>query len=204
MQDLEPELERLLDRLAELFRQIPARLAARLATTRSGSRPAATPPVDFPASLAALNQRVSDLSHFRTRPAVVSRIESLHQLVGHTRMIDESAATFAEQAGLGPGGELAALGDLFHQALEALLFTAAEALQGREPEQIATLRVLTGDRREVMARIRDRYFAAQTGLPEESRHLLFEITNTFARIAYFLNAVSNLLRTWKAGSSPQL
>ena len=105
---------------------------------------------------------------------------------------------------MGPGGELAALGDLFHQALEALLFTAAEALQGREPEQIATLRVLTGDRREVMARIRDRSFAAQTGLPEESRHLLFEITNTFARIAYFLNAVSNLLRTWKAGSSPQL
>ncbi|HEX7653676.1 MAG TPA: hypothetical protein VF607_09225, partial [Verrucomicrobiae bacterium] len=59
---------------------------------------------------------------------------------------------------------------------------------------------MTSDRREVMARIRTKYFETQTGLREEGKVFLFELTNTFTRTVFFLNSLANLLDAWLKGT----
>ena len=71
--------------------------------------------------------------------------------------------------------------------------TAHDAFRDRDPDDIETLRTMTQDRREVMSRLRESYFEAQTGLAEDERVFLFELTNTFTRVVYFLNSMATLL-----------
>jgi len=193
MEDLEVVLERLVDRLARFFREMLRELEKRA----PGARPAPGADPNSPANpaedLEELNQRLNDLSHFKTRVSVTHRMENLQQIIGHARLTAESMAKLTDLLSRNSAGAFASLTDLFQQALETLLHVAAESLAHRDPEEIGLLCTMTGDRREMMVQIRDRYFEAQNAVPKEGKDFLFESTNTFTRIVASLNSIGQLL-----------
>lgn len=191
MEDLENTLERLLAELATLLHTLAGGFGE-LAT--GPSKPGSTDP--FRNGTDGLHVRLNDLSHLKTRPAVAARMDVLQQMISHARLVEESVLKFSELLANPVIGEMGSLPDALFQSLETLLFATAEAFQDREPHQLEMVQQMTSDRREVMARVRTRYFETQAGLPEEGKVVLFELTNTFTRSVFFLNSLANLLEAW--------
>ena len=191
MEDLENTLERLLAELAILLHTLASGFGE-LAT--GPSKPGSTDP--FRNGMERLHIRLNDLSHLKARPAVATRMDVLHQMISHARLVEESVLKFIELLSNPIIGEMGTLPDAFSQSLETLLFATAEALQDREPTQLKMVQQMTSDRREVMARVRTRYFETQAGQREEGKVFLFELTNTFTRTVFFLNSLANLLEAW--------
>ncbi|MDB6036547.1 MAG: putative phytochrome sensor protein [Verrucomicrobiales bacterium] len=191
MEDLENTLERLLAELAALLHTLASgfgKLAA------EPSNPGSADP--FRNGMERLHIRLNDLSHLKTRPAVAARMDILQQMISHARLVEESVLKFIESLANPMIGEMGSLPDAFLQSLETLLFATAEALQDREADQLEMVLQMTSDRREVMARVRARYFETQAGLGEEGKAFLFDLTNTFTRTVFFLNSLANLLEAW--------
>lgn len=191
LEDLEARLERLLHQVAELFQHLSRRLESMAAPLQG--EPAGDAP-RFEETLESLDQRVHNLIHLKTRPALTHRMELLQRTVGQMRLFHTSVLRFGELLGSVPPGPLAELADRLFQALHALLLTASDAFRDRDPHQIEMLQLMTQDRREIMTRIRDTYFGAQKDLPEEAKVLLFELTNAFTRAVYLLNSLAALQR----------
>ena len=191
MEDLENTLERLLAELAILLHTFASGFGE-LAT--GPSKPGSTDP--FRNGTERLHIRLNDLSHLKTRPAVSARMDILQQMISQARLGEESVLKFIESLANPMSGEIGSLPDAFFQSLETLLFATAEAFQDREPNQLEMVQQMTSDRREVMARVRTRYFETQAGLREEGKVFLFELTNTFTRTVFFLNSLANLLEAW--------
>lgn len=195
MEDLENTLERLLAELATLLHTLASGFGE-LAT--GPSKAGSTDP--FRNGTERLNVRLNDLSHLKTRPAVAARMDILHQMISHARLVEESVLKFTESLANPMIGELGSLPDAFFQSMDTLLFATAEALQDREPAQVEMVQQMTSDRREAMARVRTRYFETQAGLREEGKVFLYELTNTFTRTVFFLNSLANLLEAWLKGA----
>ena len=91
------------------------------------SKPGSTDP--FRNGTERLNVRLNDLSHLKTRPAVAARMDILHQMISHARLVEESVLKFTESLANPMIGEIGSLPDAFFQSMETLLFAMAEALQ---------------------------------------------------------------------------
>ena len=55
------------------------------------------------------------------------------------------------------------------ESLDGILLTAVEAFRDPEGEELAWLLRLTGDRSEMMERVRAEYLSAESGLPQDER-----------------------------------
>jgi hypothetical protein len=195
MEDLENTLDRLLTDLATLLQTLASGFGE-LAT--APSKPGLIDP--FRNGMEMVHIRLNDLSHLKTRAAVAARMEILQQMISQARMVEESVLKFSESLSNPIIAEIGTLPDAFFQSLETLLFATAEAFQEREPNQLEMVQQMTSDRREVMARVRTKYFETQAGLREEGKVFLFELTNTFTRTVFFLNSLVNLLDAWMKGT----
>jgi len=196
MEDLDAVLEKLMNRLGPIFRELLRELEARAACSAPTPEQRSIPGAKASAGIEELHQRLNDLSHFQTRAIVARRVDGLQQMAGHARLIVESLAKLIELMSCNSASEFASLADLFQQALETLLHVAAEALEQRDPVEIGLLCTVTGDRRELMVRIRENYFNSQSGLSPEGRAFLFDNTNAFTRIVASLNRIGQLLQEW--------
>ena len=78
----------------------------------------------------------------------------------------------------------------FFESLEFLLMTAAEAVFSRTKFDIETLLRLTEDRGEVMEMLRQRMYKGEAGSSKEARDYIFDLTNCFSRLIYFLHAIA--------------
>jgi putative ABC transport system ATP-binding protein len=192
MEDLETRLEGLLDQIAGIVGLLPAALnnenfhAAREAGDEA-----------FLSRLEGIERRVHDLGHLKTRPGLAHRVDLLQQILSQIRMLRDSVKRLGELLAANPIPDLAPMVDRFFQGGETLLLTAGDAFRDREDLEIQTLLGITQDRREMMTRLRDSYFEAQSHLAEEGKVFLFDLTNTFARVVYLLNSLAKLLANWR-------
>jgi hypothetical protein len=88
------------------------------------------------------------------------------------------------------------IGDTFFQSLEFLLMTMAETGADPTAEGVDLLLRLTEDRGELMTGLKERYFDSETGLDEEEKRYLFEMTEMFARTVYLIHAWAESWQIW--------
>jgi hypothetical protein len=85
---------------------------------------------------------------------------------------------------------MASLVDMITQSAEFFVLTTVDTLASRTGDDIRLLLSLSGDRNAAIEKLRDRYFAEQARLEERQRVLLFDLTNSFARLVYFVNRIA--------------
>jgi phosphate:Na+ symporter len=83
------------------------------------------------------------------------------------------------------------------ESLDTILLTAVEAFPGADGEELAWLLRLTGDRSEMMEKVRGQYLAAESGLPQEEKVALLYLTGLFERVVWLLRQVALTLERWQ-------
>ena len=78
----------------------------------------------------------------------------------------------------------------FFESLEFLLMTADESLFSGTKSDIETLLRLTEDRGEMMETLRQRIYKGEAGASKEAQDYIFDLTNCFSRLIYFLHAMA--------------
>lgn len=187
-------LERLLRELAELARLLPPRLAR--VAGEGGSLPegAATPfDAAFEVRASAARRELARLSAGRLPEALRSRLDAVGEIVGALVSLDETLGGLLLVLGDPAARRLPRLFDPVAQSAEFLLLAGVDALASREEDDVRRLVALTGDRGAAMEQLRERVFAGSASLDERERALLFDLTNAFVRLAYFLNRVGREL-----------
>jgi phosphate:Na+ symporter len=88
---------------------------------------------------------------------------------------------------------LRALGDNLREGLGALLLTAEEAVRSLDPDDIALMRRLTGDRDSLIESLRRGAIAADRGLTAADHRHLYAITSLLELVVWILRRYSALL-----------
>jgi energy-coupling factor transporter ATP-binding protein EcfA2 len=164
------------------------------------------------ASLADLRHRFGELAEplfprtaeFAARkmsPPLTAQARSLETLLHDLAMCEETITRLMALFFAPPSNRMQAIGDTFFQSLEFLLATMAETGEESTAEGVELLLKLTEDRGELMTGLRERYFDSETGLAEEEKHYLFEMTDLFSRTVYLIHAWAQSRQLWTAGSS---
>ena len=182
-------LERLLRELAELARLLPPRLA------RAGGDGEPATPFDaaFEVRAAAARRELARLSAGRLPEVLRDRLEAVGEMAGALVSLDETLGGFLRVLGDPAARRLSRLFDPIVQSAEFLLLAGVDALASREEDDVRRLVALTGDRGAVMEQLRERIFAGSAALDERDRALLFDLTNAFVRLAFFLHRVGREL-----------
>ena len=90
------------------------------------------------------------------------------------------------------------------EGLGALLFTANDAVAGRDPEDVALLRQFTSDRGSLVDALRRRVMSADQGLSAGDRSSLYAVTGLLERVVWMLGRYGGLLEAEiAADDSPQ-
>jgi phosphate:Na+ symporter len=87
------------------------------------------------------------------------------------------------------------------EGLTALLFTANDAVSGRDREDIALLRQFTSDRGSLVEALRRRVMTTDQGLSSEDRASLYALTSLLERIVWMLGRYGRLLDSQLAADS---
>jgi len=188
--------ERLTDELAGLFAGLPQVFAyfpedgpPRLAEYEAQRQ-------QFAAATEALNLRTSDHVRLKLKPEAAHRADALQQMLAAVRSLEALLGEFAGHLRSAPADLQRGTGDALQQALETVLFTAADALRTRDPDDIDILARIASDRSEAMKRLRDAP-AIRPGATIESdearRNALFALTNDFARLIYLHGQIAHFL-----------
>ncbi len=109
------------------------------------------------------------------------------------RALEEGIREFGGRLAARPPNVNTALADSFLQSLDFLMITAAEAMANNQPDDIARLIQLTGDRSSVLESLRGRYFDTHGDLSSADRDYLFDLANLFARLVYYLRRLAGML-----------
>jgi putative ABC transport system ATP-binding protein len=188
--------ERLADELAALFADLPQVFAyfpedgpPRLAEYEAQRR-------QFAAATEALNTRASDHVRLKLKPEAAHRADALQQMLAAVRSLEALLGEFAGHLRSAPPELQRGTGDALRQALETVLFTAADALRTRDPDDIDILARIASDRSEAMKRLRDAP-SLRPGTTIENdearRNALFALTNDFARLIYLHGQIAHFL-----------
>jgi phosphate:Na+ symporter len=89
------------------------------------------------------------------------------------------------------------------EGLGALLFTANDAVSGRDPEDVALLRQFTSDRGSLVDALRRRVMSAEQGLSADDRTSLYAVTSLLERVVWMLGRYGGLLESEIAADSAQ-
>ncbi len=188
--------ERLADELAGLFADLPQVFAyfpedgpPRRAEYEAQRR-------QFAAATEALNTRASDHVRLKLKPEAAHRADALQQMLAAVRSLEALLGEFAGHLRSAPPALQRGTGDALQQALETVLFTAADALRTRDPNDIDILARIASDRSEAMKRLRDApsiHPGTTIESDEARRNALFALTNDFARLIYLHGQLAHFL-----------
>jgi phosphate:Na+ symporter len=111
---------------------------------------------------------------------IVSIEESIHQFVSSMQenLISE---------------ELKELMNTLLNGMHAITLTAVDAMETLSESDVNTLITITGERGNLMQNIRSSYLTGNDRLDNESKSILFKVTNLFERIVWLLARLARLL-----------
>jgi phosphate:Na+ symporter len=118
------------------------------------------------------------------RRACNDLLVSIHEAMNE--LAEKFAQNFAAEA-------MRSLVENIAEGLGALLFTANDAVSGRDPEDIALLRQFTSDRGSLVDALRRRVMTADQGLSADDRSTLYAVTSLLERIVWMLGRYGGLL-----------
>ena len=194
MEETHLGMERMLGEIEGLVCLLPPLLAPFAA---SGGLPKGAPAVvrdpTFERKAATLRHELTALSGGRLSANLRGRFDALAEIAGAAVALEDTLATllglFADPSAPGMAGIV----DMMTQSADFFLLTTVDTLASRTGDDIDLLLSLSGDRNAAIEKLRDRYFAEQTRLDEKQRALLFDLTNSFARLVYFVNRIAHHL-----------
>ena len=105
----------------------------------------------------------------------------VHRLA--TRMLDQQE-----------GSRAAELGRNIMESVDFMILTAIDAIESHEAGEIDMLEMLTGDRSDMMTKIRHNYFETEKNLSQEDRNFVLDITVLLENAVHTLGRYSHLLR----------
>ncbi len=155
----------------------------------------------FERKASALRHELTALSNGRLSTSLRQRFDALAEMAGAVVSLED---TLAALLGLfrdpsAPG--MASLVNMITQSAEFFILTTVDTLASRSGDDIRLLLSLSGDRNTAIEKLRDRYFAEQARLDDRQRALLFDLTNSFARLVYFVNRIAHHLDRYLRKSS---
>jgi phosphate:Na+ symporter len=126
--------------------------------------------------------------------AETERLTTLQNRLSLIIYLEDSLATLAAStAALPPDNRLAELMLTFVDALDFVLMTLIDALEGAEPESLGMLLQVTEDRSDLMERIRQEYLAEETSVGRVERVVLLQVTSLFERIMWMARRLALLI-----------
>jgi hypothetical protein len=82
---------------------------------------------------------------------------------------------------------------MFVEGLDFVLMALIDALEPGDAPSRELLAQITGDRGDMMERIRERYLAEEASVAPADRVVLFQVTSVFERIIWMTQRLSRLL-----------
>ena len=131
--------------------------------------------------------RAAEFGARRMSPPLMAQARSIEKQLHDLALCEETLARLLALFSAPPSDRMRNLGDAFFQSLEFLLATMAETGGDPTAEGVDLLLQLTEDRGQLMTSLRERYFDSGTGLDEEEKQYLFELTDLFARKVYLIH-----------------
>ena len=142
------------------------------------------------------DKRASDHVRLRLKPEAAHRADALQQMLATVRSLEALLGDFAGHLRSAPPDLQRGIGHSLHQAVETVLFTAADALRTRTDDDIDILARIASDRSEAMKRLRDASSLRPGPAPETDearRDALFALTNAFARLIHLHGQIAHFL-----------
>ena len=191
MEETHLGMERMLGEIEALVGLLPpllAPFAARGGLPQGASAVVRDP--TFERKATALRHELTALSGGRLAANLRERFDALAEIAGAAVSLEDTLATLLGlfKDPVAPG--MASLVDMITQSAEFFVLTTVDTLASRTGDDIRLLLSLSGDRNAAIEKLRDRYFAEQARLYERQRVLLFDLTNSFARLVYFVNRIA--------------
>jgi putative ABC transport system ATP-binding protein len=143
-----------------------------------------------------LYPRTAEFAARRMSPVLMEQARSLEKQLHDLALCEETLARFLALLLVPPSDRMKEIGDTFFQSLEFLLMTMEETGADPTAEGVDLLLRLTEDRGELMTGLKERYFDSETGLDEEEKNYLFEMTDLFSRTVYLIHAWAESLQIW--------
>jgi hypothetical protein len=142
--------------------------------------------------------RAAEFAARKMSPPLMAQARSLENQLHDLALCEETLARLLVLLAAPPSEPMRDIGDTFFQSLEFLLVTMAETGEALGSEGVDLLLKLTEDRGELMTSLRERYFAAGTGLREDDKRYIFEVTGLFSRTVYLIHEWAESCRVWTA------
>ncbi|HTU53500.1 MAG TPA: Na/Pi symporter [Acetobacteraceae bacterium] len=135
----------------------------------------------------SIDDFLKDLADTGAERSVIEAVGECQARDALLASIHESAASLAEHmARPFDSPALLSLGESLREGLGALLHTAADAASSLDPDDLALLRRLTGDRDSLVDGIRRTVLAADQGLSAADHRQLYSLTSLFELIVWTL------------------
>lgn len=187
LEEVQISMERIMAQVRELLDLISRYPACRLCEERGEQSELKGLHAEFIHTEGSLNRQVAGLTHGQMPAGLANHAQALQEMLSHILSLEDTVLTLGELLFDGSCRIDSGLTDALMQSTEFLLLTAAETLRSPSPEGLEMLKLLTQDRGELMATLRERYLAAQGGLDGEEPEILYAATQAFARQVYFLH-----------------
>jgi hypothetical protein len=155
----------------------------------------------FERKTAALRHELTGLASGRLSAVLRERFDAIGELAGAVASLEDTLATLLSLLADSSAAGMTSIVDMITQSTEFFILTTVDTLGSRTGDDIRLLLSLSGDRNEAIEKLRDRYFAEQAHLDDRQRALLFDLTNGFARLVYFVNRIAHHLDRYLRKSS---
>ncbi|MHB8772602.1 MAG: ATP-binding cassette domain-containing protein [Syntrophales bacterium] len=146
-----------------------------------------------------LMPRAAEFAARKMSPPLMAQARSLEKQLHDLALCEEALGRLLPLFSDPPSDRMRRIADTFFQPLEFLLATMAETGEASTAGEIDLLMGLTEDRGELMTSLRERYFGTESGLNEEEKRFLFEMTELFARVVYLIRQWAESCRVWMKG-----
>jgi len=189
-------MERLHASIAALTALFPAYVATVSTEAKEKEWPIEVLKRRFQEFMEPLFPRAAEFAARKMSPPLMVQARSLEKQLHDLALCEETLTRLLPLFSAPPSKKMASLGDAFFQPVDFLVATMAETGQDPTIEGVDLLLQLTEDRGRLMTSLRERYFASGTGLGEEEKLYLFELTDLFARMVYLIHEWTESWRAW--------
>jgi phosphate:Na+ symporter len=150
--------------------------------------------VPFSAVAARIEQFQHDLVNRQLGPDETERLTRLQNRLSLTLYVEDSLRGLTVSSEfVSPGSRLAGVVSSFVEALDFVLLTLVDALEAGGGDAVETLIEITGDRGDLMERIRQNFLTDEGGIAAADRAVLLQATSVFERVIWMTQRLARLI-----------
>jgi len=158
----------------------------------------------FTAVASRIGQFQHDLVHQQLGPHETERLTKYQTRLSLIVYVEDSLKELVASAYGVPPGRLGELLATFAESLDFVLMTMEDAIESKEGDTIEILVQITGDRGELVERIRREYLTGEIEVTNLERAALLQATTGFERVIWMVQRVARLIEQREPAGRPPL